>query len=236
MNILQQELKKGQINKMAKLIGVTPRVLVEEGVEKQFVNTTYVNAMNSIGFNVVMLTLNNPNPTEVFEKCDGFVVTGGSDIDPKWFGETNTGESKEINLDMDILDKLVVEYAAKAKKPMLGICRGIQSINVFMGGTLYQHIGNDHRGILYDHEVHTIKNRLLDFDEKIIVNSYHHQAVKDVAPNMQAIAWHTDGTIEAIIHNELPIIATQWHPEKIPNDEVSKLIFNRFKKLVEEGK
>lgn len=221
---------------MAKLIGVTPRLLTEDGVEKEFVNTTYVNAMNSIGFNVVMLTLKNPNPTEVFELCDGFLVTGGSDIDPKWFGEENTGKSKDINLDMDLLDKQVVEYAVKSKKPMMGICRGIQSINAFMGGTLYQDIGNDHRNKKYDHEVHTIKNRLLDFDENIIVNSYHHQAVKDVAPNMQAIAWHKDGTIEAIIHNELPIIATQWHPEKIPNDKVSKYIFQRFKELVENNK
>lgn len=221
---------------MAKLIGVTPRLLTEDGVEKEFVNTTYVNAMNSIGFNVVMLTLKNPNPTEVFELCDGFLVTGGSDIDPKWFGEENTGKSKDIDLDMDLLDKQVVEYAVKSKKPMMGICRGIQSINAFMGGTLYQDIGNDHRNKKYDHEVHTIKNRLLDFDENIIVNSYHHQAVKDVAPNMQAIAWHKDGTIEAIIHNELPIIATQWHPEKIPNDKVSKYIFQRFKELVENNK
>ena len=221
---------------MAKLIGVTPRLLTEDGVEKEFVNTTYVNAMNSIGFNVVMLTLKNPNPTEVFELCDGFLVTGGSDIDPKWFGEENTGKSKDIDLDMDLLDKQVVEYAVKSKKPMMGICRGIQSINAFMGGTLYQDIGNDHRNKKYDHEVHTIKNRLLDFDENIIVNSYHHQAVKDVAPNMQAIAWHKDGTIEAIIHNELPIIATQWHPEKIPNDKVSKYIFQRFKRTVENNK
>ena len=159
---------------MAKLIGVTPRLLTEEGVLKEFVNTTYVNAMNSIGFNVVMLTLNNPNPEEVFKLCDGFLVTGGSDIDPKWFGEENKGDSKEIDLDMDLLDKLVIEYAAKNKKPMLGICRGIQSINAFLGGTLYQHIGNDHRGIKYDHEVHTIKNRLLDFDETI---TYHDQSL-----------------------------------------------------------
>lgn len=220
---------------MTKLIGVTPRLLTEDGVEKEFVNTTYVNAMQSLGFNVIMLTLNCPNPEEVFKLCDGFVVTGGSDIDPMWFGEPNRGHSKDVNRDMDLLDKLVIEYAVKAKKPMIGICRGIQSINAFLGGTLYQDIGNDHRNKKYDHEVHTIKNRLLDFDENIIVNSYHHQAVKDVAPNMQVIAWHKDGTIEAIIHNELPIMATQWHPEKIPNDNVSKLIFKKFKELVENN-
>lgn len=221
---------------MAKLIGLTPRLLTEDGVEKEFVNRNYVDAMRSIGFNVIMLTLENPNPEEVFALCDGFLVTGGSDIDPKWFGEENTGESKGINLDMDILDKKVVEYAKNNKKPLLGICRGIQSINTFLGGSLYQNIGNSHRNIEYDHEVHTIKNHLLDFDETIIVNSYHHQALKDLADGLIAIAHHKDGTIEAAVHKDLPIIATQWHPEKIPNDKVSKLIFARFKKLVEEGK
>lgn len=217
---------------MTKIIGVTPRLLTEDGVVKQFVNKTYVDAMIKCGFNVIMLTLNNPNPTEVFKLCDGFIVTGGSDIDPRNYGEENNGKSKDIEHDLDTLDKLVIEYAAKSKKPMLGICRGIQSINVFMGGTLYQHIGTTHREIKYDHEVHTIKNRLLDFEENIIVNSYHHQAVKDVAPNFQAIAWHKDGTIEAIIHDELPIIALQWHPEKIFGDKVSQLIFKKFTELV----
>ena len=221
---------------MAKLIGITPRLLTEDGVEKEFVNRNYVDAMRSIGFNTIMLTLEAPNPTELFALCDGFLVTGGSDVDPKWFNEVNTGESKGINIQMDELDKLVVEYAKDNKLPLLGICRGIQSINTFLGGSLYQNIGNSHRNIEHGHEVKTIKNRLLDLDEDIIVNSYHHQALKDVASDLEVIATHTDGTIEAVIGKELPIIATQWHPEKIPNDEVSKIIFARFKKLVEEGK
>lgn len=219
---------------MKKLIGVTPRTLTEDGVLKQFVNQTYVDALIGCGFNVIMLTLDNPNPEDIFELCDGFLVTGGSDLDPACFGETNDeGLSKGINPSLDILDKMVVEYAAKTKKPMLGICRGHQSINAFLGGTLHQHIGDDHKGIAYDHKAKTIKNRLLDFDEEIIINSYHHQAVKDVAPNMTAIAWHPDGTNEAIIHNELPIIGVQWHPEKLPGDPVSNIIFNKFKELVE---
>lgn len=222
---------------MAKIIGMTPRTLTEDGVLKQFVNQTYVDAIVGCGYNVLMLTLDNPNPEEIFELCDGFLITGGSDLDPVYFGENNDeGLSKGINPSLDILDKKVVEYAAKTKKPLLGICRGHQSINAFLGGTLHQHIGDSHKNLQDGHKVKTIKNRLLNFDEEIITNSYHHQAVKDVAPNMTAVCWHEDGTIEAIIHNELPIIGIQWHPEKFVGNKVSNVIFGKFKELVDNNK
>ena len=217
---------------MTKLIGITPRTLTEDGVLKQFVNQTYVDAIVGCGFNVIMLTLDNPNPEAIFDLCDGFLITGGSDLDPACFGEENTGLSKGVNPSLDLLDKKVVEYALKTKKPLLGICRGHQSINVFCGGTLHQDIGDSHKSLKYDHKAKSIKNRLLAFDEEIIINSYHHQAVKDVAPNMTAVCFHEDGTNEAIIHNELPIIGVQWHPEKLPGDKVSNFIFEKFKELV----
>ena len=211
-----------------KLIGVTPRLLTEDGVEKQFVNRDYVRNLLNYNCNVIMLTLNNPALEEVLELCDGFLVTGGSDIDPKYFGEDNLGLSKNVKPDLDDVDKMVVEYAAKTKKPLLGICRGHQAINVFLGGSLFQDIGNDHRGIPNDHKVKAIKNDVLAFNENIITNSYHHQAVRDVAPNMKAIAFHEDGTIEAIVHNTLPIIGIQWHPEKLTGTHESTVIFDKF--------
>ena len=88
-----------------------------------------------------MLTLENENIESLLEKCDGFLITGGDDIDPVNFGEVNTGESKDVMKELDDLDKIVVEYALKSKKPLLGICRGHQSINVFCWWSLYQDIG-----------------------------------------------------------------------------------------------
>lgn len=216
---------------MKKIIGCTPRCLKEGSTLKQFVNDNYVESLLARDFNVIMLTLDNPALEEILDLCDGFLITGGSDIDPKWFNEENNG-SEDIDPRLDMIDKQVVEYAMKSKKPMLGICRGIQSINVFMGGSLYQHIGLTHRGISYDHEVHTYKNRLLDFDKDIIVNSYHHQAVKELAPNTTLVAKHKDGTIEAFIHNTLPIIAVQWHPERLQETKPSQIVFDTFAKLV----
>ena len=211
-----------------KLIGVTPRLLTEDGVEKEFVNRNYVDNLLNYSCNVIMLTLNNPALEEVLELCDGFLVTGGSDMDPKFYGEDNLGLSKNVKPDLDEVDKKVIEYAAKTKKPLLGICRGHQSINVFLGGSLFQDIGNDHKGIANNHKAKAIKNDVLAFDEDITINSYHHQAVRDVAPNMKAVAFHTDGTIEAIVHDYLPIIGVQWHPEKLTGTPETKIIFDKF--------
>lgn len=216
---------------MNKIIGVTPRTLTEDNVLKEFVNETYVNALVKSGFNVIMLTLDNNTPEEVFKLCDGFLITGGSDLDPSYFNEKNEGLAKGVNPKLDILDKQVIEYAVKTKKPMLGICRGIQSINVFMGGSLFQDIGKSHESIKYDHNVITYKNNFIDLPEKIVVNSYHHQAIKDVAPGFKVIAKHEDGTIEAIAHDSLPIFAVQWHPEKIYGDPISDIIFEKFVEL-----
>lgn len=213
-----------------KIIGITPRIIMENGVEKQFVNTRYVKQLTDRGLNVVMITTNNPNPEEILKLCDGFLITGGSDIDPIYFNEQNEGLSKNILPALDILDKAIVEHAVKTRKPLLGICRGHQAINVFLGGSLFQDIGKDHESIKIEHFVKTMKNPLLSFKETINVNSYHHQAVKDLAPGLELIATHPDGTIEAFIHKTLPIVGIQWHPEIIANSEESKLIFDLFEK------
>lgn len=220
---------------MKKLIGVTPRLLVEDGVQKQFVNNTYVSALLNYDVNVIMLTLDNPCVEDILSLCDGFVITGGSDLDPKYYGETNEGLSKGVDERLDILDKKVVEYAKEHKVPMLGICRGHQSINTFLGGSLFQHIDN-HTSIKANHEVQTLPNRLLAFDKDILTNSYHHQAVKKLAPGLVEVAKHGDGTNEAFIHEELPVIGIQWHPEKDPEWKESKLIFDKFIELVNEFK
>ncbi|HQC74969.1 MAG TPA: gamma-glutamyl-gamma-aminobutyrate hydrolase family protein, partial [Bacilli bacterium] len=135
---------------------------------------------------------------------------------------------------LDEVDRLVVEYAKKHQLPVLGICRGHQAINVFLGGSLHQDVGNNHRNIKDNHKVTTQKNQLLPFEDEILVNSYHHQTVKTLAPKLKAIAYHLDGTIEAFIHEELPIIGIQWHPEIIIDEKESQIIFDKFAELVHQ--
>ncbi len=210
-----------------KLIGVTSRVLYEDNVRKQFVNERYLKALIARGFNTIMLTLDNPNNEEILDLCDGFLITGGSDIEPFHFNEENKGESKSCDPHLDALDKAVVDYAKKTKKPLLGICRGHQAINVFLGGSLHQDIGNSHTSTR--HIVTSTKNAVLDFPKEFETNSYHHQALKDLADGIEVIATSKDDNIiEAIIHKELPIIGLQWHPEMIQDDPNSKLIFDKF--------
>ena len=215
-----------------KLIGVSPRLLTEDGTEKEFVNRNYLDQLLKYNCNVVMLTLNNPKLEEVLSLCDGFLITGGADINPQYFGEENLGLSKEVIADLDVVDKQIIDFAKKNKKPVLGICRGHQALNVFLGGTLYQDIGDSHRRILQNHVVKTTPNKVLNFEEEILVNSYHHQAVNKPAPGMQVIAYHEDGTAEAIVHETLPFIGIQWHPERLPESNTSKIIFDKFFEFV----
>ena len=215
------------------IIGVTPRIIVEDGVEKYFVNKSYIEALNSIGFTAMMLVCGTPNMENALELCDGFLVTGGIDVDPKWFNEEMNGTG-ETNAELDEIDKQVVDYAVKNKKPMLGICRGHQTINVFMGGTLIQDIGKHHRNTR--HQVFTTKNELIDFDEIIETNSYHHQVCKELAPGLVEIGKSYDGFNEAYISYEYPIIGVQWHPEKTMDETPSIKIFNYFKEMVLKNK
>jgi putative glutamine amidotransferase len=224
---------------MFPLIGMTPRILVEDGIEKQFVNTRYVDRLTPRKLNTVMLTLGNEDEEKLFALCDGFLITGGTDVDPKHYGETNIGLSKAVINRLDEFDRKIIHYAIKHHKPLLGICRGLQSLNVFLGGSLHQDLGdkNDmHNRMPSGHLVHTIPHPLFPFEHHIHVNSYHHQAIKELAPGLKVIATHEDGTIEMVIHESLPIFAVQWHPEITPDSPISKIIFDRFAEMIYNNK
>ena len=138
---------------------------------------------------------------------DGFLLPGGYDIDPKFYNERNYASSN-IDNEMDLLDQKIILYAYQNKKPLLGICRGIQSINVFLGGTLKQHIRN-----------HMDENHFIQINHQyILVNSFHHQSIDQLAPKLEAIGTSLDGEIEVIRHKELPIYGVQFHPELISFD------------------
>lgn len=213
-----------------KLIGVTPRILYEKEVRKQFVNERYLKALIQRGFNTIMLTLDNPNVEEILDLCDGFLITGGTDIEPKFFNEENTGESKNCDIHLDVLDQQVVLHAKKHQKPLLGICRGHQAINVFFGGSLHQDIGTSHENCT--HQAVSVKNRFIDWPYEFEINSYHHQVTKVVPEEFEVVARSKeDNYVEAIIHKELPIIGIQWHPEMRQENEISIKIFDSFTKL-----
>ncbi len=138
---------------------------------------------------------------------DGFLLPGGFDIDSKYYHETNYA-CQNVSEEMDMLDQKVIQFAIKNKKPLLGICRGIQSINVFLGGNLKQNILN-----------HQDENHFIYYNHHhVLVNSFHHQSIKTLASDLEVLAESIDGEIEIIKHRHYPIYGLAFHPELISFD------------------
>lgn len=169
------------------------------------------------------------NLEEICNICDGLVVTGSAnDVHPKYYGQ-NPIVGKEYKYDEFPLVKSIVEIFYRNNKPILGICAGIQEINVIFGGTLYQQIPNHYLRNQSMHKVKLNKKSILyDIynEECIEVNSYHKQAVKDLAPNFKIAAVSNDGIIEGIEKDN--IMAVQWHPETLKDMKLFKEFINIF--------
>lgn len=157
--------------------------------------------------------------------CDGLLLTGGDDLDPALFGQTNQG-SEGIDPARDQAELTLTKAFANAGKPILGICRGHQLLNVAFGGSLIQDLGPVgnlfHRrtpGIPKDkvHSVRTLEGSTLAalYGPMFASNSAHHQAVDRLGEGFTATAWSESGVIEAMEHTSLPILAVQFHPERM---------------------
>ncbi len=153
--------------------------------------------------------------------CDGLVLCGGDDVSPSYFGEENTA-SCDIDLRRDEAEFALVEAFISAGKPILGICRGCQLLNIFFGGSIYQDLSNaeEHTsftdGLDLVHKVSSEKGSFIKrlYGESFYVNSHHHQAVKQLGKGIR-ISAKCKNVIEGIEHEALPIIAVQWHPERM---------------------
>ena len=194
-----------------------PRILISGSKEG---GKYYVAAVEAAGGEACLFYL---PPAD--DSYDGLILAGGEDVAPDRFGQENNG-SEEPDLARDEAEFALMEKYVAAGKPILGICRGHQLINVALGGDLIQHIGDDlclfhRRGGAPDDRIHPIRTEAGGFvrellgAETLLVNSSHHQAVGKPGKGLRVVAWSESGLVEAIEHESLPIRGVQWHPERI---------------------
>lgn len=153
--------------------------------------------------------------------CAALILPGGGDITPAFFGEHNNG-SVHIDTELDILQLQAFDYALRRKMPILGICKGMQIINVALGGTIIQDLptSRNHRHQNNDqyHSTRIRPNSCLHklYGTEAVVNSAHHQGLGRLGRGLFPIQWcPSDNCIEAICHESLPILGVQWHPERL---------------------
>lgn len=225
------------------IIGIIP--LYDKEKDSYWMLPGYMKGIEEAGGIGVMLPLtsNKDNIVQIIENFDGFLLTGGQDISSELYNEKNCGMCGELCIARDEMEKTLLNEIIKIDKPVLGICRGIQIINAVLGGTLYQDLPSEYKSNTshrmkapYDRSEHLV---ILEKDgllynilniEQIGVNSFHHQAIKQLAPALNVAATSEDGLIEAVyLPNKKFFLAVQWHPEfSYLKDFNSKKIFKAF--------
>lgn len=225
------------------IIGLIP--LVDEERESYWMLPGYMEGVRAAGGIPVMLPLTTSREElmQIDTVCDGYLLTGGQDVTPALYGEQPAPECGAGLEQRDIMEKVVLDMAIEGDKAVLGICRGIQFMNAALGGTLYQDIPTQraeyvehHQNGHYDEPVHmnyieegTPLHELLGLSE-LAVNSYHHQAVKTLAPKLCMMACSEDGLVESVYMPDRHFIwGLQWHPEfSYRSDANSMKIFDAF--------
>lgn len=215
-----------------KIIGVTPLYCDEK--KSIWMLPAYMDMLEGVGLLPIILPAHASNEEldRLNTVCDGYLFTGGHDVNPEVYGCKKSPNCGDINADRDSLESRLFQKAFASDKPILGICRGIQFINAILGGTLYQDLNSEYKSSIehhmtppYNRHVHTvtIRDGILSqiIPDKIIgVNSYHHQAIRTLANDLHIEAVSEDGLIEAVSYpGKKFILAVQWHPEFIYNDD-----------------
>jgi len=218
----------------------TIALLTRYNDQRYTVNPDYVHALQQAGAQVLLIP---PQPPEeifsILSQVDGLCIPGGEDVNPFLYHQPNT-DSHCISAEIEHLDLDAFKCAQAHKMPVLGICRGLQIINVAMGGSLIQDIPRflphtiDHAYSMHQHAPLKGHQVFINQDSKLFsvlgsefeVNSYHHQAIDELAAGLRAVAFSYDDVIEAV---EAPhILAVQWHPERMTSLKQTQALFKLF--------
>ena len=218
-----------------------PRRLVD-GRERVTLNAAYVRALESAGLVplAVPTMLTPEHASAALNAVRGLVLTGGEDVAPDRYGATPHPRLGDVDPSRDAAEVALIDAARQHRLPILAICRGIQILNVALGGTLYQDLESERPGpVPHSDETsrHAVRVEAGSLLERTLgarsasVNSRHHQAIRDLAPGLKAVAWAEDGVIEGAEPknaNEPWIVAVQWHPE----DLTERALFQGFARAV----
>lgn len=227
------------------MIGITTSVMTDTLV--MHMNPSYSDAVLRAGGTPLLLPVTGDAAAvaRYAQLIDGLLLSGGDDIDPARYGEAQSWNCGDICPLRDEFELALCREVLRLQKPIFGICRGIQLLNVALGGTLYQDLKTEHPGSLA-HQQHqkpdytshpvtivpdTLLHRILG-TEMLAVNSHHHQALRELPTLLRVTATAPDGVIEAAEHTEHPFcLAVQWHPERLawkPGQEAHTALFRAF--------
>lgn len=207
--------------------------------EPTVAQSKYIESLARAGARMRWVELSDPEQAvQDALTCDGLLLPGGGDMDPKFYGQERIPACGEPNLLRDAAEPLLLRAFLAADKPVLGICRGIQVMNAVLGGDLYQDIKpfehlphNGHWAKVHTVTVRrgTLLSRILGQDT-VLVNSQHHQAVDRVAPGFTLAALSEDGIVEAIEKPDAGFcLGVQWHPEWLSDaDPAMQGLFDAF--------
>ncbi len=202
------------------------------------VEQTYVRALTDVGavpWMIPALQGDEETLRLIYQRIDGVFLKGGVDVDPALYNEERHSRCGIVDPARDWVEVRLAEWAVRDRKPLLGVCRGVQLMNVALGGTLYQHVPEQFSSaIIHDtpedgvksprsdgmaHEVRTLpatRLRRILGDEPVPVNSMHHQAIKELARPLMATAFAPDGLIEGVEGRQGGfVVGVQWHPEEL---------------------
>ena len=237
------------------LIGITAhRIHNSAGSPMTALNEAYTLAVARGGGVPVIIPAGLPDETllALLFRLDGVLFSGGGDVETSRYHGLDHPRVDGVDRDRDRSEALLVEQVAQLGVPFLGICRGIQVINVSLGGTLYSHIADQYPGALKhdyypdyprDHLAHEVKiemgSRLADIlgITQVTTNSLHHQGVQQPAPGLRVLAHAPDGIVEAVEYEGHPFgLAVQWHPENMPDSPPMQALFRAFTAAASQGK
>ena len=228
----------------APLIGITTSVTVDKVPERAYVNGTYIRAVQAAGGIPLLLTPHFTPEVQaaLWQRLDGLILTGGGDIEPARFGEPRHPSVDDVSPARDELELGLTRRAVTEDVPLFAICRGIQVLNVALGGSLVQDLPSEWPNALVHsqkaprHEpTHPVKvmgegtrlGRVLGSLE-VEVNSMHHQAIKRLGEGLREVAWAPDGVIEGVemAGDDRFVLGVQWHPEElVGHDQAARNLF-----------